>query len=77
MVFLQLIVGKNEKGTTCWKLNNSFLKELKYVQEIKQVIQNVKEQYVSEDQTELADLKDISNQNIKFNINDQLFLQFY
>ena len=53
-----------------WKFNNSLLKDLKYVQEIKQAIQNVKEQYASDDQTELADIKDVSNQNIKFDINN-------
>ena len=75
MIFLQLNFGKTERGTTYWKFNNSLLKDLKYVQEIKQVIQNVKEQHASEDQTELADIKDISNQNKQFNINDQLFFE--
>ena len=49
MIMLQLNFGKFEKGTTYWKFNNSLLKDVKYVREIKQLIQNIKEQYASED----------------------------
>ena len=52
MIILQLNFGKIEKETTYGKFNNSLLKDLKYIQEIKQSIQNVNEQYASEDQTE-------------------------
>ena len=55
MIMLQLNFGKFEKETTYWKFNNSLLKDIKFVREIKQLIQNIKEQYASEDQNESED----------------------
>ena len=78
MSMLQLDFGKFEKGTTYWKFNNSLLKDIKYVREIKQLIQNIKEQYAFKDQNESEDSwndgNNIPSQNVKLKINDQLFL---
>ena len=40
---------------------------------MKQVIQNVNEQYSYKGQTVLVDIKDTQIQDIKFNINAQIF----
>ena len=75
MIMLQLNFRKFEKGTTYLKFNNSLLKDIKYVREIKQLIQNIKEQYASEDQNESEDDNNIPSQNVKLKINDQLFFE--
>ena len=71
MIMLQLNFGKFEKGRTYWKFNNSLLKIIKYVREIKQLIQNIKKQYASEDQNESEDSwndgNNIPSQNVKLN----------
>ena len=60
-----------DKGSTFWKFNNSLLKDQEYVKIVKKVIEEVKNQYAENDQPS----EEISNKDIKFSINDQLFLE--
>lgn len=68
-ITLKLKLHEGERGKGYWKFNNSLLKDTKYVEEIKTVIQEVKQTYATNMQN------DTSNEDIIFNINDQLFLE--
>ena len=68
MVILKFKGPTTRKTKSFWKFNNSLLKDKEYVKIVKQVIEQVKTQYrdISTQQTE--------NEDIKFTITDQLFL---
>ena len=65
------IFTDNERGRGYWKFNNSLLKDKKIVDEMKRVIEEVKGTYA----TNIEPGENIPNQDIVFNINDQLFLE--
>ena len=56
-----------------WKFNNTLLKDKKYIEEIKNTIEEVKNTYIINDN--VNERVNISNEQMKFNINDQLFLE--
>lgn len=68
-ITLKLKLNDGERGKGYWKFNNSLLKDKKYIDQIKGVLQEVKQTYAINMQN------DISNEDIVFNINDQLFLE--
>ena len=70
-ITLKLKLHENERGKGYWKFNNSLLKDKKFVEETKQVIDEVKRTYAAN--IELGE--NVPNQDIVFNINDQLFLE--
>ena len=45
-VVLSLEINEFKNGKGLWKFNNSLLKDKKYVDEVKQCINKVKEQYI-------------------------------
>lgn len=57
-----------------WKFNNSLLKDPKYIQEVKKVILDVKQQYAS-DQNETINIDDIPNSDLLLTVDDHLFLE--
>ena len=62
-----------EKGKSYWKFNNTLLKDPEYVKTIKEKIKEIKEQYIELNQTE--DINTLSLEEIRFSVNDQLFLE--
>ena len=70
-ITLKLKLHENERGKGYWEFNNSLLKDKKFVEETKQVIDEVKRTYATN--IELGE--NVPNQDIIFNINDQLFLE--
>lgn len=72
-IILKIKLQESERGRGYWKFNNSLLKDKSYIEEIKKTIEEVKNTYV----INVNDVKrdNISNNDIKFNINDQLFLE--
>ena len=70
-ITLKLKLHENERGRGYWKFNNSLLKDKKFVEETKQVIDEVKRTYAAN----IEPGENIQNQDIIFNINDQLFLE--
>ena len=70
-ITLKLKLHENERGRGYWKFNNSLLKDKKFVEETKQVIDEVKRIYAAN----IEPGENIPNQDIIFNINDQLFLE--
>ena len=68
-ITLKLKLHEGERGKGYWKFNNSLLKDMKYVEEIKNVRHEVKQTYATNMQN------DISDEDILFNINDQLFFE--
>ena len=76
LIYTTLGHKKDKKNKTFWKFNNSLLKDPTYVAAIKEVIKETKIQYADNIQNEHeVDIENILNSNIKFNINDQLFLE--
>ena len=72
LIYTSFEFGKFKKGTSYWKFNNSLLKEIDYVNEIKKVIKDIKIQYATNLPNEIDD---IPPQDLNFNINDQLFFE--
>lgn len=70
-IILRLKFPENNRGKGYWKFNNSLLKDRKYVDTIKNVIEEVKQTY----STNIRPDENTPNQNLQFNINDQLFLE--
>ena len=75
MIYLSFKFGKFKKGNSYWKFNNSLLKDQNYVTEIKNVIKEVKTQYIVEIPELNNDVNEIPLQDITFSINDQLFFE--
>jgi exonuclease III len=73
MVVFTIKNPNSKKMKLFWKFNNSLLKDRVYVQSIKNIIENVKNQY-SETRQKNDDTMN-SNENAIFTINDQLFLE--
>ena len=73
MILLSFKFNKFTRGHSYWKFNNSLLRDRAYVNEIKNVIDRVKEQYALP--VENIAIKDIPHNNLTFTINDQLFFE--
>lgn len=70
-IVLEFSFQNNDRGKGYWKFNNSLLKDKNYIALVKETIDEVKNTYktnnIQDNQT--------TNENIKFDINDQLFLE--
>lgn len=75
LALLKIDFGKFQKGRSYWKLNNSLLKDVSYVTEVKKVIETMKLLYATEDQTHNLNINEIHPQDIKFSIEDYLFFR--
>ena len=76
MITLKFRGSERKKNKLFWKFNNSLLKDKEYIKTVKEVIENVKKQYL--DPNEIIneqDINDINNSEMKFSINDQLFFE--
>ena len=62
------------KGKPLWKLNNSLLSDKNYLNIINDKIEQIKIQYALPVYN-ISNINDISNTDIQFTINDQLFLE--
>ena len=70
-IILDLVFNyNNEHGRGYWKFNNSLLKDQCYIKIVKDTISEVKQTYTTNKNKENTDAE-----QIKFNINDQLFLE--
>ena len=72
-ITLKLKLIDSERGRGYWKFNNTLLKDKDYVSLIKNTIDDVKKTYVSNENN--LNHGNISNEEIQFHINDQLFLE--
>ena len=72
-VVLHMTLNNLKKGPGLWKFNNLLLRDKDYVNEVKNIITNVKTQYAVPVYN-LNNLSLIKNENLAFTINDQLFL---
>ena len=59
------------RGGGFWKFNASLLKDKSYVKKVKDVIQNLKRDYVLQ-----PDFENIPDENLQFSIDDDLFLEY-
>ena len=69
-ILLKLKLYDNERGREYWKFNNSLFKDRKYIKIVKETIDEVKSKYINHNQD-----TNVSDENIIFDINDQLFLE--
>lgn len=74
IVILTLKLGEFKAGKSYWKFNNSLLKDVEYVKQIKQLVQRIIQQYASDDQNQSVN-DSVTNQNISLSIDDKLFLE--
>ena len=72
-IVLKLKLQELERGRSYWKFNNTLLKDKKYIEEVKKIISEVKSIYATN--SEIINDNDILDNEIVFNINDQLFLE--
>ena len=72
-IILKLKLQELERGRSYWKFNNTLLKDKKYIEEVKKIISEVKSIYATNSET--INVNDILDNEIVFNINDQLFLE--
>ena len=63
---------ENERGKGYWKFN-TLLKDDLYIEKIKKTIEEVKNTYVVNQN--IDERVNTSNENIEFNVNEQLFLE--
>ena len=71
MVSIKIKGEKISKDRPFWKFNNSLLKDTNFVNQIKNVIEETKKQYAEQNQN----IDEVSNEEIKFTVNDQLFYE--
>ena len=64
MILLSFRFNKFSRGQSYWKFNNSLLRDIQYIIEIKSVIGSVKQQYASEEQNPNLPVNDISNDKL-------------
>ena len=74
MPYITLKFNKFKKGRGLWKFNNSLLQDPEYLDTINKLILDIKSQYVLPVYN-LENIRDISDSDIQFQINDQLFLE--
>ena len=79
-ITLQLKLNKNERGKGYWKFNNSLLRDTKYIELVKQTINEIKDTYkVHNNQQNEESLntnnRDNQNEGNVYTINDQLLLE--
>ena len=70
-IILKLKLQESERGRGYWKFNNTLLKDKKYIEDVKATLREIKNRYKINE----ANLNDIPDNEIEFNINDQLFLE--
>ena len=72
IVMLDFKVDGNKRQRSFWKFNNSLLRDKRYVEEVKQVILDLKIQYGNL-LYDRQNINNVSNELFDFIINDQLF----
>ena len=70
-IILKLKLQESERGRGYWKFNNTLLKDKKYIEDVKATLREIKNRYKINE----ANINDIPDNEIEFNINDQLFLE--
>jgi exonuclease III len=73
-VILSIKKEEFKKDKPFWKFNNSLLRDKKYIDEIKILINNIKKQYAVPVYN-FDNINEIANKDIAFIINDQLFFE--
>ena len=73
-VILSLKKEQIKRDRPFWKFNNSLLKDKDYVDQIKELILELKEEYAVKVYA-LDNIKNIPNEDIQFQISDQLFFE--
>ena len=73
-VILSLKKEEIQRDRPFWKFNNSLLKDMDYIQQIKRTISDVKKQYAVPVYN-FDSIDDIPNETIQFQISDQLFFE--
>ena len=67
--------GKFKKGRSYWRFNNSLLHDKDYINQIKQLIIEIKRRYAADIQLYEGTIGEIPNDQLQLSINDQLFLE--
>lgn len=73
LLYLKFAFGKFKKGKSYWKMNNSLLTDIEYVNLIKDTITSFKELYAIDNNIYHENGEKINDSDLKFTIDDQLF----
>ena len=65
-ILLQFDFGKFVKGNSYWKFNNSLLRDLKFIEEIKELIRTIKLNYILNEEIDETNINEISAQHLLF-----------
>ena len=72
MVVMHCNFSQFERGRGVWRFNNSLLRDMEYVTLVKSVIKRTLNQYST---VPINDIRNLDNENITYNINDQLLFE--
>ena len=75
IVLLDVDFGKFKKGRSYRKFNNSLLHDKDYINQIKQLIIEIKRRNATDIQLYQGTIEEIPNDQLQLSINDQLFLE--
>lgn len=73
-VMLDLKFNEFKHGKGLWKYNSSFLQDIEYIEAIQQIVSNIKA-YYSLPIYNKSNIENITDEEIQFIIDDQLFLE--
>lgn len=73
-VMLDLKFNEFKHGKGLWKFNSSFLQDIEYIEAIQQIVSNIKA-YYSLPIYNKSNIENITDEEIQFIIDDQLFLE--
>lgn len=75
LIILEIHIGKFKKGSSYWKFNNSLLKDINYITQIKRLIKDTKNDYKVNLQNNVSTVDEIHDKDIIFSIDDKLFFE--
>ena len=73
LISITINMSNARKGNSYWKFNDSLLKDIEYVNEVKLIINRIKSQYITDDQNQ--NIEEVLDSEIKFNISNRLFFE--
>ena len=75
LLCLKLSLGQFKKGTSYWKMNNSLLTDIDYINTINEKIETIKKQYAVDNKIHDENGEKINDSDLHLTIDDQLFFE--
>ena len=68
-------INEKERGRGYWKFNNMLLKDKDYIKLVNETIKDAKNTYLNREENVDQNVENIPDEEIQFNISDQLFFE--